>query len=88
MQNISSEVLLYLLGAAGVFVLLRFFGKPLRFLFRIALSSVFGGILLVLLNTFGASFGIYVAVNPVTAFISGVLGVPGVLSMLFIKLWL
>ncbi len=88
MQNINREVLLYLLGAVGICFLLRFFGKPIRFLFRIALSSVFGGILLLLLNTFGASYGICLAINPVTACISGILGVPGVLAMLFIKLWL
>lgn len=88
MPDINKEFLLYLLGAVGIWVLLRFFGKPIRFLLRMVISSVFGGILLLLLNTFGASCGIYLAVNPVTAFLGGVLGVPGVLAMLFIKLWL
>lgn len=88
MQNISNEVLLYLLGASAVWLALRFFRKPFWFILRILLSSVFGGLLLMLLNTFGADFGIYLAVNPVTAFLSGALGIPGVLALLFIKLWL
>ncbi|MBQ7037199.1 MAG: pro-sigmaK processing inhibitor BofA family protein [Clostridia bacterium] len=88
MQIINQEILLYLGGALGVWLALRFFRKPLWLIFRILLSSLFGGILLMLLNTFGTSVGVCLAVNPVTALLSGILGVPGVLAMLFIKLWL
>ncbi len=88
MQNMGKEVLLFLAGGVGILLALRYFRKPFRFIFRILASSLLGGVLLMLLNTFGAGLGLYLPVNPVTALLVGFLGVPGVLALLFIQLWL
>ncbi len=82
------EILFYAIGFGWLLLLLRFFRKPLRLIFRLVLSSILGGIMLMLLNTFGGAWGISLAVNPVTALVAGVLGLPGIAALLFIKLWL
>ena len=88
MQNIGNEVFVYMAGAICLLFLLRFIRKPFKLLFRLLISVSLGGLLLVLLNTFGVPWGLHLAVNPVTAFLSGFLGVPGVAALLFIRLWL
>ena len=88
MQNIGNEVFMYMAGVIGLFLVFRCMQKPFKLIFRLLISSALGGLMLILLNTFGAAWGLTLAVNPVTALISGMLGVPGVAALLFIKLWL
>lgn len=82
------EILLYVAGFAGLLLVLRFLGKSLRFLLRVGISTLLGGALLTVLNTFGTAWHIGIAVNPLTAFLAGILGLPGVAALLFIQLWL
>lgn len=82
------EILFYAVGFGWLLLLLRFFRKPLRFILRIVLNSIFGGLALMLLNTFGGAWGLSLAVNPITALLAGILGLPGIAALLFIKLWL
>ncbi len=62
-------VLLYLIG----YLLL----VPMRFLWRLLAGSLLGGLALWLINHFGALFGFSVPINPLTALITGLLGLPG-----------
>jgi len=87
-MQLSVEVLIYMAGFLLLLLLLRLLRKPFRFILRILISTLLGGTGLLLLNTFGGALGISLAVNPVTALIAGVLGLPGIAALLFIKLWL
>lgn len=64
-------VLLYLIG----YLLL----VPMRFLWRLLAGSLLGGLALWIVNHFGALFGFSVPLNPLTALITGALGLPGFL---------
>lgn len=55
--------------------------KPLKILFRLLLSAAAGGVLLFI----GHSLGMAVGVNGVTLSASAILGLPGVLGMLFLS---
>lgn len=55
--------------------------KPLKILFRLLFSGVTGGVLLFI----GHSLGMAVGVNGVTLSASAILGLPGVLGMLFLS---
>ncbi|MBE5781211.1 MAG: pro-sigmaK processing inhibitor BofA [Clostridiales bacterium] len=67
---VGAMVLLYMLGKA--------LAMPLKVLGRLLISAFFGGVMLLLLNLFGANMGIDVGVNPLTAFLAGFFGIPGV----------
>lgn len=84
----GTEILFYVVGFLWLLLLLRFLRKPIRFIFRLCLNTFFGGVLLLLLNSFGTAAGLHLAVNPATALVTGILGLPGIAAMLFIKLWL
>lgn len=73
-----NSVLVYI-GILLVFILLwRLWIIPVKWALRLVVNTVIGGVVLLLLNTFGAGLGIAIAINPATAFVSGVLGLPGV----------
>ncbi len=72
----------------GMIVIVFVFGKmflwPLKMILRLVLNSVIGGILLLLINYFGQSAGLFIPLNILTACIAGILGLPGVVMLLFL----
>ncbi len=56
---------------------------PLKYLWKLILNGILGGLLLVVINLIGGLFGVTLAINPVTALIAGFLGIPGV-ALLFL----
>jgi len=56
---------------------------PLRWLLRLLGNSILGAGVLWVINLTSSFTGMYIAVNPVTALIVGLLGVPGA-ALLFI----
>lgn len=87
-MNISIEyniIIAYLVGLFLLYVLGWLLVVPRKFLMRLIINGIIGGAILFVLNTLGKSFGIYVAINPVTALISGFLGIPGILLLIILQ---
>lgn len=74
--------------AAGVFFLYAL-GKllliPLRVIFNLIVNAVIGGGVLLLVNFVGSFWNFSVGVNPITALLVGLLGVPGVLLLIALR---
>lgn len=74
--------------AAGL-ILLYFVGWiliiPLRYLVKLIINGIIGGILLFLINLLGGFIGLHIAINPLTAIIAGFLGVPGVVLLIVLQ---
>ncbi|TAH59535.1 MAG: pro-sigmaK processing inhibitor BofA, partial [Gottschalkiaceae bacterium] len=58
---------------------------PIKYLLKLIINGITGGILLLLVNLLGGFVGISVAINPVTALIAGFLGVPGVILLIVLQ---
>lgn len=72
---------------AGAIVLLFLLGKiflwPLKLVLKLTVSSLIGGVLILLINVAAVAFGLLlIPLNLLTAVIVGVLGVPGVILLL------
>ncbi len=80
----EAETLIYMASFLLLLLLLRVLRKPLRLIFRLALSSILGGGALLLLNSLGLSLGL----NPITALVAGILGLPGIGVLAFFKFFL
>ena len=59
--------------------------NPKRVL-ELIINAILGLVILWLLNTFGASLGINIPLNIITALVVGVLGVPGVIILVLLNL--
>ncbi len=87
-MQVYTETGIYMASFLLLLLFLRIFRGPLRLVLRLAVSSLLGGIGLLLLNTFGAAAGIGIAVNPFTAIVAGLLGVPGVAVLFALQIML
>ncbi len=61
---------------------------PLKYLWKLILNGVLGGLLLVGINLVGGLFGATIAINPITALISGFMGIPGVILLFLLQILL
>ncbi|MDI9496061.1 MAG: pro-sigmaK processing inhibitor BofA family protein [Bacillota bacterium] len=79
-------VLTYTAGIMLIFMISWIFFKPLKFMGKILLNSLIGALALIIFNFFGQYTGVYIGVNEFTALIIGVLGIPGFIALLLVKL--
>ena len=79
--------IIVILGVGGGLftLLLKLLKRPIKWAFKLLLHVVSGFIFLGIFNFVGARVGLSIAVNWVSALISGVLGMPGVILLLIIK---
>lgn len=84
--ELFSKVLGFILGLLIVFVVCKIFFKPLKVIFRLFLNSIIGIILLLFINSFKQFTSFFIGINPVTALILGILGVPGLILIIILKL--
>lgn len=79
-------VMAYSAGIMLIFMISWLFVKPLKFLGRLILNSLLGALFLIVFNYFGQSTGVYIGVNEFTALTIGLLGIPGFIAILVLKL--
>jgi len=80
-----SIILAYAFGVMLVIFLGWIMLIPLKFLIKLIINVLIGGLVLLVLNFFGGIIGIHIGVNVITALTVGILGVPGVLLLLLIQ---
>ncbi|NPV70044.1 MAG: pro-sigmaK processing inhibitor BofA [Firmicutes bacterium] len=69
----------YAVAVAVVFMAVKVLFTPLKFAFYVVYYAIVGGLVLWGINVIGALVGLHLPLNPVAAFLSGYLGVPGIL---------
>ncbi|MBQ4517890.1 MAG: pro-sigmaK processing inhibitor BofA family protein [Clostridia bacterium] len=79
-------VLAYILSAILLLVIGRIFLKPLMSLLVLVLHSLLGGVGLYIFNLIFRSIGFTIGLNPVTASVCGLFGLPGLVLLVLLKL--
>lgn len=82
----ESIVIAYLTGIIVLFIFVKIFIVPIKWLCRLLLNSVMGIIFIWIINATCASIDFYIGLNIYTALFIGVLGIPGALTLIAIKL--
>lgn len=81
-------VIVYLiLVILGALLLMKIATAPIRFIFKCLLNTIFGFVMLVLLNLMTVWTGLTLSLNWLTALLVGFLGLPGV-GLLLVAHWL
>lgn len=79
------------LAVGGIFLVLiltAYAAKPIKWLGRGVMYTGIGAIALFLVNFVTEQWGFHLPINPVTAFITGALGIPGFVCLVFVKVWI
>ena len=79
-------VVAYAAGVLIVYALGKMLLIPLRTIFNLMVNAVIGGGVLLVINFVGGFWGFHIGVNPITALVVGLLGVPGVLLLIGLRL--
>lgn len=75
----------YGIGILAIYIVAKLLSVPIRIISRLIFNGIAGGITLLLVNFVGEIFGITVAINALSALIAGLLGVPGVVLLIFLN---
>lgn len=71
-----------------LFIIGKVFIVPLKTIFKFILNSVIGGIIIFIINFIGGFFNFHIGLNIITSIFIGLLGIPGVVVVILIKLLL
>lgn len=73
-----TTICLYTAGFFALYILCRVFIKPIKWTAGLFFGCIVGSLATLVMNKIFSSLGFYVAINPLTAMMSGVLGLPGI----------
>ena len=84
MMDINT-IIIYLACLIVLFIVGKIFYLPLKHIFKLLLNSILGGFLIFVINVVGGSFGFHIGLNFWTAVFAGILGVPGVVALVLVR---
>ena len=76
-----NTIVVYLGCIVFLFIIGKIFVLPIKFILKLIGNSIIGGILIFIVNLVGSLFGFHIGLNIVTAIVTGILGIPGVVLL-------
>jgi len=83
-----STILVYILAILGVCLIAKLFSAPLKIVIKLLANALVGGIALIIINWIGAFFSFHIDLNFFSALITGALGVPGIIILVILKMFI
>lgn len=80
-----NSVIVYIACIIFLFLIGRFLVLPFKSIAKLIGNSILGGILIFVINAIGSIWGFHIGLNVGTAVITGILGIPGVVLLIFLK---
>ena len=84
-MDILWTVMSFCAGILVLFVVCKLLSAPLKLIGKLIVNALIGAVVLLVFNWVGGRFGFSIAVNPLTALVTGVLGAPGVVLLLVLQ---
>ena len=82
----SINIITYLACICFLFIFGRIFIVPIKKILKLIINSVLGGITIFLINLIGGIWGFHIGLNFFTSLWVGILGVPGAIFLIILKL--
>ena len=83
-----SSIIAFVACSFFLFIIGRIFIVPLRTILKFILNSILGGAIIFIINIIGDLFNFHIGLNIITSVIVGLLGIPGAILVILIKLLL
>lgn len=81
----DTNLITYLACICFIFLFGKIFIIPIKKILKLVLNSILGGIVIYLINLVGTFWGFHIGLNFFTSIIVGILGLPGVICLIIIK---
>lgn len=82
----GSTLIIFLACLVVLFIVGKIFFLPLKTIFKLIGNSILGGVLIYIVNIVGESFNFHIGLNVWTAIFAGLLGVPGVVVLILVRI--
>lgn len=82
----DNNIITYLACICFIFIFGRIFIVPIKKILKLVLNSLLGGLTIFIINLIGASLGFHIGLNIFTSVVVGLLGLPGVVCLIIVKL--
>ena len=78
------NIITYFACISFIFIIGRIFIVPIKKILKLIINSIFGGIVIYVINLIGANFGFHIGLNIYTSLVVGILGLPGAVLLIAI----
>ena len=83
-----NNIMVYLACICFLFIFGKIFILPIKFTFKLIFNSILGGVLILIINLIGMSFNFHIGLNIISIIVVGVLGLPGAILLIFLKIFI
>lgn len=84
----DNTLIIYIACICFLFLFGRIFILPIKSVLKLVLNSILGGLIIYLINIIGGLFAFHIGLNYITAILVGILGVPGAILLIILKVFL
>lgn len=81
-----NNIIPYIACIFFLFIFGKIFIVPIKTILKLVINSVLGGITIFIINLIGSIWGFHIGLNLITSIFVGLLGIPGVIVIIIIKL--
>lgn len=81
----TSSVITYLACICFIFIFGRIFIVPIKKILKLIFNSLLGGLAICIINLIGSGFNFHIGLNIFTSIIVGILGIPGAICIIILK---
>lgn len=84
----DTNLLTYLACICFLFIFGKVFIVPIKKILKLVINSILGGVTIYLINIIGGTFGFHIGLNIFTSVLIGLLGLPGAVCLIIVKLFI
>ena len=83
-----NSIIAYVACIFFLFILGKIFIVPIKTILKLVINSILGGLFIFIINLIGAFWGFHIGINFITSIFVGLLGIPGAIVIVIIKILL
>ena len=83
-----NNIIVYIACICFLFIFGKLFIVPIKTILKLIINSILGGLMIFIINLVGATFNFHIGLNLITSIFVGLLGIPGAIVMVIIKVLL
>ena len=81
-----NNIITYIACIFFLFIFGKIFIIPIKIILKLVINSLLGGLTIFIINLIGSFFNFHIGLNLITSIFVGILGIPGAIVIIIIKL--
>lgn len=81
-----NNILIYTTCLIFIFIIGKIFIIPIKYITKLLINSMLGGIILYFINFIGTNFDFSIGINIFTSIFVGILGIPGAVLLVILRI--